>query len=534
MATGKHRRRRVLAVGLVGTGLTGAVALGLATFGTVVATAPPSAAATGTVSITIPGQFLPQAVAVDPVTDMAYVAGIAEAPKHNAGSVAVINLATGALVTQISGGLWDSAVAVDAATDTIYVSSSNTESVLVIDGATNTVTATLSVKPGEAPNTWAALAQDPATGEVYLAANTETSSNTLAGDIETIDEATNSITPLPSQPCPNGVNSVAVNPATGTLYASCDGGDGLAFVNAATGAVEHRISGAGGYLAVDPARDVLYVVGNGTVAYNASTGAILRTVSTGLSSPTSIAVDASTGTAFEAYFHGIALVNGTGSAGTGTIPEADLGWLGVDSVTGTIVFAGYPPVQPASSVVSLIPPPVAPRITSAASTTTVTGGSVNFYVKAAGTPASTFTESGRLPLGVMLTPDGNLTGSPEARTGGTYKITITAANGVPPTETQAFALLVHQPASFTSPNHATFRHGAKYAFTIKTTGYPTAAITRVGALPSGVHLTINKNGTATLSGIAAAHTKGTKWVLHIRATNHVGKAATQAFTLTIS
>ena len=63
-----------------------------------------------------------------------------------------------------------------------------------------------------------------------------------------------------------------------------------------------------------------------------------------------------------------------------------------------------------------------------------------------GFPTSALTETGALPTGVTFVDNGDgtatLAGTPAAGTGGTYPLTITAANGVVPDATQSFTLTV--------------------------------------------------------------------------------------------
>ncbi len=63
-------------------------------------------------------------------------------------------------------------------------------------------------------------------------------------------------------------------------------------------------------------------------------------------------------------------------------------------------------------------------------------------------------------------------------------------------------------------------------------GNPAAGLSETGALPGGVTLADNGDGTATLSGTPAAGTGGA-YPITITATNGVGPDATQAFTLTV-
>jgi len=92
-----------------------------------------------------------------------------------------------------------------------------------------------------------------------------------------------------------------------------------------------------------------------------------------------------------------------------------------------------------------IPQPSPPTITSANSTTFTTGKANTFNVTASGSPASTFSETGALPSGVTLAPDGTLSGTPADGTAGDYPIVINASNGNAPDATQNFTLHVVTP-----------------------------------------------------------------------------------------
>ncbi|MFL6100527.1 MAG: choice-of-anchor Q domain-containing protein [Actinomycetales bacterium] len=82
----------------------------------------------------------------------------------------------------------------------------------------------------------------------------------------------------------------------------------------------------------------------------------------------------------------------------------------------------------------------------------------------------------------------------------------------------------------TSADHVTFTSGSSSTFTVTTTGTPTASITGSGSLPTGIKLTDNGDGTATLSGTPT--TPGT-YPLTITAANRTQPDATQRFTLTV-
>jgi subtilase family serine protease len=75
--------------------------------------------------------------------------------------------------------------------------------------------------------------------------------------------------------------------------------------------------------------------------------------------------------------------------------------------------------------------------------------------------------------------------------------------------------------------------GSPFSFTVTTSGSPLSQMTETGALPSGVTLVDNGDGTATLSGTPADGTTGT-YNFVITASNGTAPDATQSFTLTIS
>jgi hypothetical protein len=182
-----------------------------------------------------------------------------------------------------------------------------------------------------------------------------------------------------------------------------------------------------------------------------------------------------------------------------------------------------------------------PVITSAGGTAFVVGQAGSFTVTtAAGQPAATtLSASGKLPGGVTFTAGGNgtatLHGTPAAGTAGSYTVIITASNASGAQTTQTFTLSVGQRAGITSAGRAAFVVGQAGSFTVTTSGFPAAALSESGALPSGVTFTDNGNGTATLAGTPAAGTAGlVPYSFAITASNGTGPAATQTFQLTVN
>lgn len=176
---------------------------------------------------------------------------------------------------------------------------------------------------------------------------------------------------------------------------------------------------------------------------------------------------------------------------------------------------------------------LAPEITSVAHATFRTGVAGAFRVTATGSPAPTFSESGRLPRGVKLHGGGLLAGVPAKGTGGRYQFTLTAGNGSATSAKQAFTLTVDQAPAFTSPGHVTFRAGKRKTFTIVTRGFPAARLAESGKLPAGIAFLPRRDGTATLSGKASRRARGRTFRITITARNGVVPAAHQALTIVI-
>jgi large repetitive protein len=178
-----------------------------------------------------------------------------------------------------------------------------------------------------------------------------------------------------------------------------------------------------------------------------------------------------------------------------------------------------------------------PTFTSANNITFVVGRSGTFSVTTSGVPSATIIESGSLPPGVTFTDNGDgtatLAGTPAAGSGGSYQLTLTAANGFSPSANQAFTLLVNQPPAFTNPATATFVVGTAGSFTISTSGVPTVSVIGLsGTLPAGITFTDNGNGTATLSGTPTG--TGGAYPVTLVASNGVSPNASQALTIQVN
>jgi YVTN family beta-propeller protein len=126
---------------------------------------------TNTVAATITG-VNPLGVATDPQTDTVYAT---EPEADGPGAVYVINGQTNTLTTAILGG-FPEGIATDPRTDFAYAADIVDNDVMVIDGKTNTVTATVPV--GKSPKSVAADAQ---TNRIYVTNTGSRSVSVLAG-----------------------------------------------------------------------------------------------------------------------------------------------------------------------------------------------------------------------------------------------------------------------------------------------------------------------------------------------------------------
>jgi len=228
--------------------------------------------------------------------------------------------------------------------------------------------------------------------------------------------------------------------------------------------------------------------------------------------------------------NGTALLSGTAIIGSGgTYPITITASNGV----------GTPATQ--SFVLSVSETPVAPTITSPAAAATTIGRWSSFEITTTAAPVAAITESGALPSGVVFANNGNgtatLSGAPVSGTTGTYPITITAANGVGTNATQSLVLTVNPaltPPDFSNASATTFAAGTAGTFAITSTGNPTPVLTlsTSPALPAGVTLTNNNNGTATLAGTAPQGSQGV-YMITVTAANSEGTAA-QMIALTVN
>jgi YVTN family beta-propeller protein len=164
----------------------------------------------------------PVGVIVNTTTNKIYVA--------NSGSndVSVIDGASNSVVATITdpNAVAPVAVAVNSTTNTIYVANSQSNNLTVIDGATDSVTATITV--GTSPS---GVDVDTQTNFIYVA-NAGNSQTGDPGSITVIDGKTNATTTLSDSKAKNPV-AVAANPVTNKIYVANSGSNNVTVIDGA-------------------------------------------------------------------------------------------------------------------------------------------------------------------------------------------------------------------------------------------------------------------------------------------------------------
>lgn len=203
----------------------------------------------------------PEALAVDPATNMVYIANL------YANTVSVLNGDTNAIVATVPVGNYPTLVAVDPTTDTIYVANSTDGTISVISGSTNKVTATVFV--GIHPS---AMAVNSAAGEVYVGIPADTTApcdNANPCTISVISQKTNQVVNV--WKTATTPYSMALNSTNGHLYvANYEPGKNstVSAIDVTTGQTSGSLTISGAILpagmVVDSAADTLYAYLDGS------------------------------------------------------------------------------------------------------------------------------------------------------------------------------------------------------------------------------------------------------------------------------
>jgi DNA-binding beta-propeller fold protein YncE len=175
-------------------------------------------------------------------------------------------------------------------------------------------------------------------------------------------------------------------------------------------------------------------------------------------------------------------------------------------------------------------------VTLCTNTTALVGAGFSCAITTTGSPLPLLKRTGKLPSGLTFVNNHNgsatISGTARAKMGGTYSVGIQAVFAGS-SVTGTLNLTVDESPSVISRSSKAAHVGVAVAALIRTRGYPKPAIgVAGGALPNGVTLTDNGNGSAYLEGTPASGTAGT-YLVTISASNGIGNAAQQTFTLIV-
>ena len=141
-----------------------------------------------------------------------------------------------------------------------------------------------------------------------------------------------------------------------------------------------------------------------------------------------------------------------------------------------------------------------PAVTSAGTTTFVTGRPGTFLVTTSGSPAPALSV-GTLPAGLTFVDHGDgtgtLSGTPTTTDFANVPVTATNAAG---TVTTRLEILMHTVPEFSSPTTATFTLGTPGVHGLMTSGTPTATLSLVGSLPPGLDFEAFADGSGSIAG----------------------------------
>jgi YVTN family beta-propeller protein len=288
----------------------------------------------------------PNALATNPVTNKIYVTN------GSSNSVTIIDGATNTTAA-VSVGASPDAVAVNSMTNKIYVSNHDDSSVTVIDGSTNATTS-VDIKdiPGRSPtNLPVAIAVNPAANKIYAAASSN--DGFRQGVVAVINGTTNSLSTFVT--AQQVVKGMALNPMTNKIYViGVDAGGGppigsLLVIDGATNRstlIEIHSGGEPSAIVVNPVTNRIYVADKDNNDVTVINGAdnTKTTVSVG-NAPVALAVNTRTNKIYvtNSASNTITMIDGTNNTPT-TTPQfiATPSAIAVDEGTNKIYVLGSP------------------------------------------------------------------------------------------------------------------------------------------------------------------------------------------------
>jgi YVTN family beta-propeller protein len=206
---------------------------------------------TNTITATIPGGY--GQVAVNPVTDRIYVLDSRGAENYN---VSVLDGATNKQIGTVQVGGNADNIAINTVTNTFYVT--NGKALIVVDGATNGIVATIlpppaTSKPVDTAGPTDGVAVDATTNTIYF--SNDGGTNT----VDVVNGDTNSLTT--AIPIPTGQpGAIVVNPLTHMIYVA-NSDKAISVIDGSSNAIASTISikDIPTNVLINPAPNLLYV-----------------------------------------------------------------------------------------------------------------------------------------------------------------------------------------------------------------------------------------------------------------------------------
>jgi YVTN family beta-propeller protein len=265
-------------------------------------------------------------VAVDPGLNQIY------ATDGQKNVLVVIDGATNAILASIPVGKSAGHIAVNKTTHRVYVAGNSDGSIAIIDGSTNTLVTTLGGIAGSGTPSGISLAIDESVNRVYFG-------GVSPGTVTAIDGTTNAI--IQTVPTIDTLVTVAVNPVTHKVYAGNFQKLNVTAIDTSSFSTTNVPAGRAIYaLSVDPVTNRIYVAnagdGNVTVIDGSTDGAV-ATVPTG-SLPHAVAVNTQTNEIFvpSRTSNNVTVIEGSNDTTTTLPAGAFADHVAVDETTNRI------------------------------------------------------------------------------------------------------------------------------------------------------------------------------------------------------
>ena len=258
---------------------------------------------TVTSTISLGSFYKSEYLGVNPNTNTIY------APAASGNEVFVIDGATNTISTTVSAGIGPTGVGVNPSTNLVYITNNLDNTVSVIDGTNNSVVNTISVGSGP----WT-VGVNPTTNKIYVIDHQD--------GVDIIDGTTNGLISKISTIHPN---SVGVNPTTNMIYVTNFNDNSVSVIDGTTNSVTDTIAvGSGPWsVGVNPTTNKVYVANindNSVSVIDGTTNSVTDTIAVG-SNPNSVGVNPTTNKIYVSSTNdnSVSVIDGTTNSVTDTI-----------------------------------------------------------------------------------------------------------------------------------------------------------------------------------------------------------------------